>query len=610
MNHTPSPHLSEGSKSAGGGLLCSLGLGPDRGIRSPDSLTHTPSPTGGTPSSSPPLLLSPGLGGLGLGSLGTMSDGAAGADWESREELRLRELEEARARAAQMEKTMRWWSDCTANWREKWSKVRAERNRARDEVRQLRQRLDTLTKELTSVRRERQELASENETLRQETLRSNHTTRPSSATSPSSSPAQPRGASSSSSSSPSIPPSSPASSSSSQVHTDGKLDRVGEGPLGSLEPEPVRDVDLDRQKTGQKKVLDSVLCARAPEGDPEDWESRSGVNLASSRPSSGLSRQERSRQLWEDISSVEEDSSKLNALQLRLDESQKVLLKEREDKLALSKSIERLETELSQWKLKYEELSKSKQEALKQLNLLKEMHQDELGRISEDLEDELGARTSMDKKLAELRAEMERLQVENAAEWGRRERLETEKLALERDNKKLRAQAEDLEEQLAKKRRQAASALDTDLKAIQSELFERNKELADLRHVHSKLKKQFQEKTAELVHANRRVESHEAEVKKLRLRVEELKKELGQAEDELDESHNQTRKLQRSLDEQVEQTENLQVQLEHLQSRLRRQQQNPGLFGKMRTARFTPENPECPTSDMDEDDEELQLQIP
>ncbi|KAI3377236.1 hypothetical protein L3Q82_009147 [Scortum barcoo] len=676
MNHTPSPHLSEGGKSAGGGLLCSLGLGSDRGICSPDSLTHTPSPTGGTPSSSPPLLLSPGLGGLGLGSLGAMGEGA-GADWESREELRLRELEEARARAAQMEKTMRWWSDCTANWREKWSKVRAERNRARDEVRQLRQRLDTLTKELTSVRRERQELASENETLRQESLRL-HTAPPPSVTSPSSSPAHPRGASSSST--PSIPPSSPASSSSSssQVHPDGKLDRVGEGPPGSPEPEPVRDVDLDRQKMAQQKeleVLESVLRSRAPEGNTQEaWDSRGGsgsVNPASSRSSSGLSRQERSRQLWEDISTVEEDSSKLNALQLRLDESQKVLLKEREDKLALSKSIERLEAELSQWKLKYEELSKSKQEALKQvgnmyclaslalvlqiksvksvkrkkislsheitlcfdmlrveyillflfylplvlrvslLNLLKEMHQDELGRISEDLEDELGARTSMDKKLAELRAEMERLQVENAAEWGRRERLETDKLALERDNKKLRAQAEDLEEQLAKKRRQAASALDTDLKVIQSELFERNKELADLRHIHTKVKKQFQEKTAELAHANRRVESHEAEVKKLRLRVEELKKELGQAEDELDESHNQTRKLQRSLDEQVEQTENLQVQLEHLQSRLRRKLQSPGLFGKVRSARFSPENPDGPTSDMDEEEEEeLQLQIP
>lgn len=254
MNHTPSPHLSDGGKSAGGGLLCSLGLGSDRGIRSPDSLTHSPSPTGGTPSSSPPLLLSPGLGGLGLGSLGAMGEGAGG-DWESREELRLRELEEARARAAQMEKTMRWWSDCTANWREKWSKVRAERNRARDEVRQLRQRLDTITKELTSVRRERQELASENETLRQQTLhlRGDHVVPAPSAASPSYSPAHHCGASSSSS--PSIPPSSPASSSSfSQVHNDSKPDRVGEAPPGSPEPEPVRDVDLDREKLCQQQV--------------------------------------------------------------------------------------------------------------------------------------------------------------------------------------------------------------------------------------------------------------------------------------------------------------------------------------------------------------------
>lgn len=50
--------------------------------------------------------------------------------------------------------------------------------------------------------------------------------------------------------------------------------------------------------------------------------------------------------------------------------------------------------------------------------------------------------------------------------------------------------------------------------------------------MHGKLKKQFQEKVAELAHTNRRVEQHETEVKKLRLRVEELKKELAQAEDE------------------------------------------------------------------------------
>ena len=51
------------------------------------------------------------------------------ADWEARDEMRQRELEEMRARATQMEKTMRWWSDCTANWREKWSKVLANQAR-------------------------------------------------------------------------------------------------------------------------------------------------------------------------------------------------------------------------------------------------------------------------------------------------------------------------------------------------------------------------------------------------------------------------------------------------------------------------------------------------
>ncbi|KAL0189090.1 hypothetical protein M9458_016189, partial [Cirrhinus mrigala] len=193
MNHTPSPHMTEAAKS-GAGLLCGLGLGPDR-VRSPDSLTHTPSP--------PPLLLSPGLG---------------------REELRLRELEEARARAAQMEKTMRWWSDCTANWREK----------ARDEVRQLRQRLDALTKELTGARRERQELAAENEQLRLEAQR---------VRAEQNSPANASTAPASNSSTASTHSNQPREADIKQDSQDEE--NVRDGP-GSPEQEPVRDVDTDK----------------------------------------------------------------------------------------------------------------------------------------------------------------------------------------------------------------------------------------------------------------------------------------------------------------------------------------------------------------------------
>lgn len=76
-------------------------------------------------------------------------------DLDARVELRERELEEARSRAIQMEKTMRWWSDCTANWREKWGKVRAERNKAREENRQLKLKLEAAVKEISNLKREK-----------------------------------------------------------------------------------------------------------------------------------------------------------------------------------------------------------------------------------------------------------------------------------------------------------------------------------------------------------------------------------------------------------------------------------------------------------------------
>lgn len=88
-----------------------------------------------------------------------------GSDWEIFEAVKIQELEEVKARAAQMEKTMRWWSDCTANWREKWSKVRAERNKAREEARQLRIKLDSVIKELSVLKKINQDLVSEKENL-------------------------------------------------------------------------------------------------------------------------------------------------------------------------------------------------------------------------------------------------------------------------------------------------------------------------------------------------------------------------------------------------------------------------------------------------------------
>lgn len=70
---------------------------------------------------------------------------------------------------------------------------------------------------------------------------------------------------------------------------------------------------------------------------------------------------------------------------------------------------------------------------------------------------------------------MERLQAENASEWGKRERLETEKLTLEREIKKLRTQIEDLEERLQRKAKSGVGTGETDVKVLQHELHDKNK---------------------------------------------------------------------------------------------------------------------------------------
>ncbi|KAL4234711.1 hypothetical protein ACF0H5_006353 [Mactra antiquata] len=430
------------------------------------------------------------------------------SDLEDKIELQQRELEEIRARAAQMEKTMRWWSDCTSNWREKWSKVRNERNKAREENRQLRAKLDVCIKEINNLKREKEEMVNSNKDsgvnkVMEKELNLSNESKTTSSSSSSLSTAQSKG---------------------DMQHTSVQTDSTD---------------NLSGSKKTDKPIIDPVECDESSVG---------------------------SHTLAED---------KVNLLDLKLDESQKTIAVEREEKTQLVRTLEEAREETNVWKSKYEELTIIKHDLELQFERLKDTHADELGRISSDLQDEQTSKQSADRRLAELRAELERLQKENADEWGKRERLETEKLSLERENKKLRTQISNLDEQLERKSTHASTVVNKDIKTLQMEISEKNKELADLKHAHTKVRKTLQERMTDLEHSKRRCDQFEIEVKKLRSRIEELKRELATAEDEVDTQTNNVRKVQRNNDELQEHVENLQVQLEHLQSRLRRSSQ-PG----------------------------------
>lgn len=472
-------------------------------------------------------------------------------EWEAKEALRQRELEEARARAAQMEKTMRWWSDCTANWREKWSKVRNERNKAREEAKMLRSKLDAALKDTNQYKREKQELETQNEQLRKE-LEKIHLL---------------------------------------LLKHAGQWDHQLLEALENADPD--RDIPLlvggvpdltEEDKTSIEKdsgIEEYVLQGAVPRHAVELYD---GKETILDRDSETVSHCEENHsvEICENSSkglnnvsdgvlrSSEEEilRQKLSMLQLKLDESTKTLQAERDEKMCLHRNLERVEHELAESREKCEDLRASRQEAVRELLQLQDQHQDTVALIRADLMDEASSREGMDRRLADLRTQLERLQAENASEWGKRERLETEKLGLERDNKKLRGELRDVQERLERRGRPTTTA-DAELRHLQQEVSDKSKELSDLKHAHSKLKKVLVDKTTELAHAVRRAEQYESEVKRLRSRVEELKRELAVAEDEVDSATNNIRKLQRTNDELQEQVESLQVQLEHLHTRLR-----------------------------------------
>ncbi|PZC73252.1 coiled-coil domain-containing protein 102A [Helicoverpa armigera] len=282
-------------------------------------------------------------------------------DWEAKEALYQRELDEARARATQMEKTMRWWSDCTANWREKWSKVRNERNKAREEAKQLKNKVDTLSKELATSKTEKTDLEQQLNELKRD---------------------------------------------------NEKLLSIGESRIlgGDLTTED--GVELRRKNVGYLS--------------PSEPSARQRASLDSHK--------------FSNVDNVL--ANKLSELRLRLDETCKNLQSEKDEKAFLLSKIETLTAELHNTKSEITHSDRT-------LGSTDSSHS-EVERLQNELQDEIAAKQVLEEKTAELKMEIERLKSENTIQWSKRELLETENIAILRENKKLYSQVCELREQIHK----------------------------------------------------------------------------------------------------------------------------------------------------------------
>ncbi|KAM6103586.1 coiled-coil domain-containing protein 102B isoform 2-T6 [Theristicus caerulescens] len=259
------------------------------------------------------------------------------SDWEIFEAVRIRELEEVKARAAQMEKTMRWWSDCTANWREKWSKVRAERNKAREEARQLRIKLESVVKELSMLKKKNQDLVGEKENLENVTA----------------------------------------------WKTDFSCLEISYNKedlnqLTFLEQEPVKELSKTNKIVGAEDTKKDVEVIKDQSNHNKKITLKPPDSFPSGVPS--IYSEESKKNMDSTTKTTENGLIHGSVLHLHLAEMQKILQNEREMNVFLEKEMEKTENELFLWKWKYEQLRQTKLESLKQLERLQFENTSEWGK--------------------------------------------------------------------------------------------------------------------------------------------------------------------------------------------------------------------------------------
>ncbi|CAD5114232.1 DgyrCDS3374 [Dimorphilus gyrociliatus] len=359
-----------------------------------------------------------------------------------KENILLTELEETRTRANQMEKTMKWWADCTNQWRSKWSRKHSDYKKLKDDYKKLRARYEAVTKD----NKFKQDLSNSSvNVLNTSTGRSLH-------------------------------------------KDEENVDRISKSSLKSLE-----DLPTDPK----------------PETTSPSHRSRSRESRTDSSKSSSKS----------EFSDKKNSNDDFSQLKVKLDQAERLLEADQREKEILTTTISTLQKDLIALKKKYEDLKHNNQKT----NI------DKFSETSTDNESDL---QKTEEKINILREQLVAAQKESADEYSKRERLESEKIAIERKNKQLLNDVSALEESL-QRRISLSENHDKQIQSLTEELNTKAKDNAQLKHSNSKLKSSLQEKKQDLEHSNKRAEQYETEVKHLRLRVDELKIELSQSQSDV-----------------------------------------------------------------------------
>ncbi|KAH9489592.1 hypothetical protein Btru_037584 [Bulinus truncatus] len=175
--------------------------------------------------------------------------------------------------------------------------------------------------------------------------------------------------------------------------------------------------------------------------------------------------------------------------------------------------------------------------------------------LEDELEEEHTNSELANDKARKALLQMEQLATDLTSERTVSQKLENQRLALERQNKEMRDKLQELEGQNRARTKATIAALESKVANLEEQLDQEAKERASLARSNRKMEKRLKELMLQVEDERRSADQYKDQVDKVNNRVKALKRQLDEAEEEIARSSGQKRKLQRELDEQMEANE-------------------------------------------------------
>uniref|UniRef100_A0A3Q4GUR4 Cingulin-like 1 n=1 Tax=Neolamprologus brichardi TaxID=32507 RepID=A0A3Q4GUR4_NEOBR len=256
---------------------------------------------------------------------------------------------------------------------------------------------------------------------------------------------------------------------------------------------------------------------------------------------------------------------------LRREEEVRQSQRERDEALVKENTLEKRVRDLE---AEAEKNALSKEEKSRHVKLMEER----IAQLEMNLEEERQSGDNLMDRIDRGREQVEQMRNELLQERASRQDLECDKIALERQNKDLKARVSHLEGSQKSNREGQVPQLEERIHELEERLEAEERERANMQLVNRRLERKVKEMMMQVEEEHQSMQDQKDQ---LNLRLKALKRQMDEAEEEIDRLEHSKKKLQRDFDEQQEANEQLQSQLKALRSELRRKNSPASLLSNL-----------------------------